>query len=408
METFPRSSLRRARTTARRRGALHLSNIAPARPFTPPMPTNGRHAALSASTLTLDEQQRALGLIRDLVAARMPDETAAGLLEQIDTHIATAADYLLRDVNPPRADRDGVWDEARGAAFFKTQRVGAVHLELGTFTTFPDERVAEIVAGDGLAEFLRLDFDRHYGPDLVADVTNLPLANASVDRVASNSLFEHVAYPHRIIEESLRILRPGGIMEVVMPFVWKRHGYPHDYVRLTPQFFERVCRETGFTDVVVDDDGCGGLYNTLHNAAKMAAVEHGRRETDALRAVHEAIILLLGALIPADRHFENAARQWFHSVRVIATKPGAYEPSRRDRDERRPLLERVVDLLADPATKAPLVHDGRRLVCDFSGLAYPVIDGMALFTEPRQLERPAEPLRARARRAASTARQRWR
>lgn len=358
-------------------------------------------------TLTPDEQQRTLGLIRELVAARLPDDAAARLLAQIDAHVATATGYLLGEVNPPRADRDGVWDEARGAAYFRTEGVGAVHLELGTFTTFPDARVAELVAGDQLAEFLRLDFDRHYGPDLVADVTALPLANASVDRVASNSLFEHVAYPHRIIEESFRVLRPGGVMEVVMPFVWKRHGYPHDYVRLTPQFFERVCRETGFVDVVVDDDGCSGLYNTLHNASKMAAVEHDRPETDALRAVHEAIILLLGALIPADRHFENAARQWFHSVRVIATKPGTYEPSGRERDEQRPLIERVADLLADPVTKAPLTYDGRRLVSAFAGLAYPVVDGMAIFTEPRQLERPAEPLRARARRAAGAARRRW-
>ena len=107
------------------------------------------------------------------------------------------------------------------------------------------------------------------------------------------------------------MLRPGGVMEVVMPFVWKRHGYPHDYVRLTPQFFERIGRETGFADVVVrDDDGCSGLYNTLHNAAKMAAVAHGRPESDGLRAVHEAVVLLLGALIPADRYFQDASRQW--------------------------------------------------------------------------------------------------
>ena len=57
-----------------------------------------------------------------------------------------------------------------------TEHVGAVHLELGTFTTFPDERVSELVAGDGLSEFIRLDFDRHYGPDVVADVTQLPFA----------------------------------------------------------------------------------------------------------------------------------------------------------------------------------------------------------------------------------------
>jgi SAM-dependent methyltransferase len=352
-------------------------------------------------SLTPSERERVLDLVQELIAARVPTAQAQPLVTELRAHAATAdaEGHLLHGVNPPRADRNRTWDEARGAAYFKTENAGAVHLELGTFTTFPDARVAELVAGDGLAEFLRLDFDRHYGPDLVADVTALPLRNATVDRVASNSLFEHVAYPHRIIEESFRVLRPGGVMEVVMPFVWKRHGYPHDYVRLTPQFFERVCRETGFAEVVVDDDGCSGLYNTLHNAAKMAAVRHDDPAADALRAVHEAVIVLLGALVPADRRFEDDARQWFHSVRVIATKPGTYEPSRRGRDTSRPLVERVTDLLADPLTKAPLTFDARRsrLVSEFSGMSYAVADGIALFTEPRQLDHPREPLGDRVR-----------
>jgi SAM-dependent methyltransferase len=360
------------------------------------------------SATTPPERERVLEVVRDLVRARIAPEQAAALLATIDDHVAAADGYLLHGVNPARADGDPAWDVARAGAYAPTVHVGAVHLELGTFTTFPPERVAEFVANDGLAEFVRLDFDRHYRPDLVADVTALPLANASIDRIASNSLFEHVAYPHRIIQESFRVLRPGGVMVVVMPFVWKRHGYPHDYVRLTPQFFERVCRETGFADVVVDEDCSSGLYNTLHNASKMAAVEHGRPETEAMRAIHEAVILLLGALIPADRHFEDSARQWFHSVRVLAIKPGTYEPSRRVRDTARPLIARIADLLADPQTKAPLRYEGACLVSEFSGFSYGVEDGMAIFTDPRQLERPREPVAARVRRAAVAARRRAR
>ncbi len=347
-----------------------------------------------------------LDAVRQMVAAQAPPEVAARVNATIDEHLAGAQGYLTRGVNPPRADRDRTWDEARGSAYFQTERQGAVHLELGTFTTFPDERVAELVAGDELSEFIRLDFDREYRPDLVADVTALPLRNDSVDRVASNSLFEHVAYPHAIIEESLRVLRPGGVMEIAMPFVWKRHGYPHDYVRLTPQFFERVCRETGFVDIVVDDDGCSGLYNTLHNASKMAAVQHGAPETEAARAIHEAVIVLLGALIPLDRAFEDSARQWFHSTRVVARKPGEYQPSRRPRDTSRPLVERITDLLADPVAKAPLTYRRGRLVCEFTGMSYAVDDGIAIFTEPAQERRPREPLGDRVRTAAGRVKRR--
>jgi uncharacterized protein YbaR (Trm112 family)/SAM-dependent methyltransferase len=346
------------------------------------------------SNLTPAEHERILDLVRDLIRARVPSGDADALFQVLDAHQVEAADYLHKGVNPLRPDRDHVWDEARGAAYFKTERTGAVHLELGTFTTFPQARIDELIAGDGLSEFLRLDFDRHYRPDLVADVTALPIANAAVDRVASNSLFEHVAYPHQIIEETFRVLRPGGVMEVVMPWVWMRHGYPHDYVRLTPQFFERVCRETGFVDIAVDEDGTSGLYNTLHNASKMAEVPDDDPAAPGLRAVHEAVIALLGALIPVDRRFKNQSNQWMHSVRVLAVKPGEYVASNRPRDTSRPLHERAADLYACPLTKAPLVHDARRnrLVCEFSGMAYNIEDGVALFTEPRQLERPREPL----------------
>lgn len=356
---------------------------------------------------TPQERERLLAVIGEVVRARLPAQDADRLLAAIDAHVAAiGADWLLQGVNPSRPDADPAWDEARAAAYAVTEQVGAVHLELGTFTTFPEAKVGQIVAGDGLAEFIRLDFDRHYRPDVVADVTALPFGNATLDRVASNSLFEHVSDPHRILAETLRVLRPGGVMVVVMPFVWQLHGYPHDYVRLTPQFFERACREAGFADVVVDEDASSGLYNTLHNASKMAAVDDARPEAQALRAVHELVISLLGALIPADRFFEDASRQWFHSVRVLARKPGVYEPSRRSSDRSRTTVARIADLLADPLTKAPLVLEGDRLVCEFSGMAYPVVEGMAVFTEPRPLEREREPVRQRLRHAAAAARRR--
>src|SRR5207249_4367904 len=138
--------------------------------------------------------------------------------------------------------------------------------------------IEEVIQADGLAEFIRLDLDAGFHPDVVADVTALPFRSGSVDRVASNSLVEHVAHPQRILEETYRVLRPGGVMVVVMPFVWMLHGYPNDYVRLTPQYFERICRQIGVEQVTIDVESSGGLYNVLHNTAKMAAVSETRGE----------------------------------------------------------------------------------------------------------------------------------
>ncbi len=356
--------------------------------------------------LTPAERERVLSLIDELAAARLSPQAATALREQADMSIAALGKNLLGGVNPPRIDGDDAWTRARWAALAPTVNTGAVHLELGTEIAYPDERVQEFIDNDGLSEFIRLDFDRYHHPDLVADVTALPLAGGSVDVVASHSLFEHVAHPHRILQETFRVLRPGGVMVLSMPFVFHRHGYPHDYVRLTPQFFERVCGETGFVDVVCDNDLSSGLYNTIHNASKMALVDPAHPEAAAMQAIQEAVITLLGALIPADRRFQDSARQWFHSVSVVARKPGGYEPRGRTRDDDVAIIDRIADLLADPQVKAPLRRAGDRLVCDFTGVSYAISDGMAIFTEPRQLERPRPPLTERVRRAAGAARRR--
>jgi SAM-dependent methyltransferase len=358
------------------------------------------------TVLTPAERERVLGLIDELMAPRVDAESGAAIRAKIDEQLEWLGESLLGGVNPQRMDGDHAYTDARWQALAPTMNCGAVHLELGTEDAFGDDRVHALRDQQGLSEFLRLDFDAGHRPDVVADVTALPFASSSIDRIESASVFEHVAYPHRTLAESFRVLRPGGVMVVEMPFIFSEHGVPHDYVRLTPQFFERVCVETGFVDIVYDRDLCHGLYNTLHMSSKAALVDEARPEHEAMAAVHEAVVTLLGALIPADRWFRHSARHWYHSVLVVARKPGAYEPRGRVRDDARPVVDRIADLLADPQTKAPLRRQGDRLVCDFTGVGYAVVDGMAIFTEPRQFE-PAKPaLTDRVRRAAGAARRR--
>jgi SAM-dependent methyltransferase len=330
-----------------------------------------------------------LRLVDDVLAAHLGPERGAAAAAELRERAGAFGDHLLGGVNPAREDASATWDQARAAAYAPTERTGAVHLELGTFTAFGDARVEELVAGDGLSEFIRLDADPQYPCDVVADATAMPFGSGTIDRVASNSVLEHIAYPHEVLRETHRVLRPGGVMVVVMPFVWHQHGYPNDYVRLTPGFFERVCPEVGFTGVEVDVDTSGGLYNVLHNAAKMAGVEDGRPETAAMRELHELVITLLGTLIPLDRHFTEGGRYWFHSVRVLARKPGTFVPQGRPRQAGRPFAERALDLLADPETKTPLRREGSRLVAPFTGVSYPVgRDGAVNFLEPRAARPP--------------------
>jgi SAM-dependent methyltransferase len=218
-----------------------------------------------------------------------------------------------------------------------------------------------------------------------------------VDRVASNSTLEHIAHPARVLREAHRVLRPGGVFMTATPFVWHEHGYPDDYLRPARGYYERVLVEAGFTDVTIDRDGSSGLYYTLHNAAKMASIDTSQPEHEAMARLQTLVITLLATLIPLDRFFTEGARYWYHSVRVLARKPGSYEPSRRQRDAAQPFAERALDLLADPATKQPLRRERSHLVCDATGAAYPVTRSGALNVLEPRYPRPSVARRAAAR-----------
>jgi len=69
--------------------------------------------------------------------------------------------------------------------------------------------------------------------DVVYDGRRLPLADHSVDLVFASSAFEHVEDLAAALAEIARVLRPGGRLAAVVPFVGHVHGAPFDYHRPT-------------------------------------------------------------------------------------------------------------------------------------------------------------------------------
>jgi len=93
-------------------------------------------------------------------------------------------------------------------------------------------------------EYLGVDIRPGPGVDLVADVEDLPLDDASVGAVIAMNTFEHVRKFWRGFDEIRRVLRPDGMLLVSCPFNVMIHGYPSDYWRFTPAAF----------DVLLEDD----------------------------------------------------------------------------------------------------------------------------------------------------------
>lgn len=71
------------------------------------------------------------------------------------------------------------------------------------------------------------------GLDIRGDLEHIPLRNGSVDCILCMVVLEHTQDPRLVLREFARVLKPGGSLVMVVPFLWEEHQTPHDYFRFT-------------------------------------------------------------------------------------------------------------------------------------------------------------------------------
>lgn len=69
--------------------------------------------------------------------------------------------------------------------------------------------------------------------DVLTDVSVLPFASDSFDVVMSHAVLEHLKAPWEAAKEMTRVLKPGGILYSVVPFLQPFHGFPSHYFNMT-------------------------------------------------------------------------------------------------------------------------------------------------------------------------------
>ncbi len=69
--------------------------------------------------------------------------------------------------------------------------------------------------------------------DLMADAHALPFREQSFDAVILIDVLEHLQDPQQATAEQQRILRAGGVVMAVAPFLFHVHGDPLDFQRFT-------------------------------------------------------------------------------------------------------------------------------------------------------------------------------
>lgn len=76
--------------------------------------------------------------------------------------------------------------------------------------------------------------------DVLGAAERLPFQDASFDAVLSLNVLEHVKDPFQAAREIMRVLKPGGELMCVAPFLQPLHGYPHHYYNMTAQGLESL------------------------------------------------------------------------------------------------------------------------------------------------------------------------
>lgn len=87
--------------------------------------------------------------------------------------------------------------------------------------------------------------------DIVSkDPYHYPIEDNMYDVVISSQVMEHVPDLHAFIKECARVLKPGGLMCMVVPYKWRLHAVPVDCWRVFPDGMSFLMRDVAGLEVL--------------------------------------------------------------------------------------------------------------------------------------------------------------
>lgn len=132
-------------------------------------------------------------------------------------------------------------------------------------------------------------------PSIFADATHLPIASNSVDAVLLLDVLEHVTDPAGTIAEAARILRPGGLCLIHVPFLYPLHDEPYDYHRWTEYGLTGLMTAHGFNVPEIQS-----TTSPIETAAALTSIALAMSAIDSIRKPSLSILAtpLLVLMIP--------------------------------------------------------------------------------------------------------------
>lgn len=99
----------------------------------------------------------------------------------------------------------------------------------------------------GADEMASVNIDAEFAPThVVTPGEPLPFPDADFDTIVTFNTLEHVYDDVGALKEMTRVLRPGGSLHIIVPFLFRVHGHPDDYNRHTPSWWRRTLEDQGY------------------------------------------------------------------------------------------------------------------------------------------------------------------
>lgn len=153
----------------------------------------------------------------------------------------------------------------------------------------------------GIIDSVNIDPDIH--PTILADLNKpLPLATASYDNAISLNTLEHIRDDTVAISEMVRVLKPGGQLHIIVPFLYRVHASPSDYHRHTAFWWVDFLQAQGLAPETLTVEPF--TWDPLSSAFSLIEFQFG-----PLRIVTRGIVKKLLMLLAVFRHGHRVGQE---------------------------------------------------------------------------------------------------
>lgn len=169
-----------------------------------------------------------------------------------------------------------------------------------------------------------VNIDPSTDPDIVCDATSIPVDDNSYSAALCCEVLEHVFDPKAVLKEMRRIVKPGGFIYVVVPFMYPVHADPDDYGRYTDSFWRRSGSELNL--IVESLDPQGDIYtltiDMIKTVVKRIFESTSRRDRYLARFVRKIMPFVMRILLQRSKSNQvDEYKKYSNGYAVIFKKP---------------------------------------------------------------------------------------